>query len=90
MEFFRLFCPSVRNGPYTVARVPRIMTFIVPVVFVVFFTCLIISKVRKVIKLVRHVRQGIRVKENPSLNADEVRKDCRWRIICLPTGRICR
>ena len=75
MEFFDYFARLFGINDRTQLPVYlRIMTFIVPVVFVVFFTCLIISKVRKVIKLVRHVRQGIRVKENPSLNADEVRK----------------
>lgn len=74
MEFFDYFARLFGMDPTQLPVYLRIMTFIVPVVFVVFFTCLIISKVRKVIKLVRHVRQGIRVKENPSLNADEVRK----------------
>ena len=63
MEFFDYFARLFGMDPTQLPVYLRIMTFIVSVVFVVFFTCLIISKVRKVIKLVRHVRQGIRVKK---------------------------
>lgn len=73
MELFDYFSRMFGMDPTQLPVYLRVMTFIVPVVFVVFFTCLIVSKVRKAVKLIRHVRQGIRVKEDQSLTANEVR-----------------
>ena len=43
MEFFDYFARLFGMDPTQLPVYLRIMTFIVPVVFVVFFTCLIIS-----------------------------------------------
>jgi len=73
MEFFDYFTCLFGMDPTQSPVYLKVMTFIVPVVFVVFFTCLIVSKVRKAVKIIRHVTQGIRVKENSTLSADDVR-----------------
>jgi len=73
MEFFDYFTRLFGMDPIQLPVFVRVMTFIVPVVFVVFFVCLIIVKVKKAIKIIRHVTMGIRVKEDSGLSADEVR-----------------
>lgn len=74
MEFFDYFTRLFGMDPTQLPVYLRVMTFIVPVVFVVFFVCLIVSKVKKAVKVIRHVTAGIRVKEDSGLSADEVRK----------------
>lgn len=73
MEFFDYFARLLGMDPTQLPVYVRVMTFIVPVVIVVYFTCLIVSKVKKAVKIVRHVTKGIRVKEDAGLSADEVR-----------------
>lgn len=72
MEFFDYFTRLFGMDPTQLPAYLRVMTFIVPVAIVVFFVCLIVSKVKKAIKIIRHVTKGIRVKEGPGLSADEV------------------
>lgn len=74
MVFFDYFTRLFGMDPTQLPVYLRVMTFIVPVVFVVFFGCLIVSKVKKAVKVIRHVTSGIRVKEDSCLSADEVRK----------------
>lgn len=73
MEFFDYFARLQGFDPEQTPVFLRVMTFVVPLFIIIFFTCWIIVKVRKLIKTIRHVTRGIRVRENSALTPDEVR-----------------
>lgn len=73
MEFFDYFIRMFGMDPTQMPVYGRIMTVIVPIAFVFSLIYGIAKKAQNVVKTIRHMRQGIRVKENPSLGADEVR-----------------
>lgn len=73
MEFFDYFTRLFGMDPTQLPVYVRILTFIVPVAIVVYIICLIVRTIRKSVKAIRHVRLGVRTKEDTSLSADSVR-----------------
>ncbi len=73
MEFFDYFTRLSGMDPTQLPVYVRVLTFIVPVAILVYVICLIVRAVRKSVKALRHVRLGVRTKEDASLSADSVR-----------------
>ncbi len=73
MEVFDYFANLTGMDPTQMPVYMRILTFIVPVVIVVYVICLIVRLISKSIKTIRHIRLGVRTKEDSSLSADQVR-----------------
>ena len=73
MEFFDYFTRLWGMDPTQLPIYTRILTFVAPVVIVVYMICLIVRFIRKTVKAVRHIKLGIRTKEDSSLTADQVR-----------------
>lgn len=73
MEFFDYFTRLFGMDPTQLPVYVRVMTFIVPIVIVVYVICLVVRIVRKSVKAIRHIRLGVRTKEDASLSADSVR-----------------
>lgn len=73
MEFFDYFTRLFGMDPAQLPVYVRVMTFIVPVAIVVYVICLVVRIIRKSVKAIRHVRLGVRTKEDASLSADSVR-----------------
>lgn len=73
MEFFDYFTQLFGMDPTQLPVYVRVMTFIVPVAIVIYVICLIVRTIRKSVNAIRHVRLGVRTKEDISLSADSVR-----------------
>lgn len=73
MEFFDYFTRLLGMNPTQLPVYVRVMTFIVPVAIVIYVICLVVRIVSKSVKAIRHVRLGVRTKEDTSLSADSVR-----------------
>ena len=73
MELFDYFTRLFGMDPTQLPVYLRVMTFIVPVAIVIYVICLIVRTIRKSVKAIRHVRLGVRTKEDTSLSADSVR-----------------
>lgn len=73
MEFFDYFTRLLGMNPTQLPVYVRVMTFIVPVAIVIYVICLVVRIISKSVKAIRHVRLGVRTKEDTSLSADSVR-----------------
>ncbi len=82
MELFDYFTRLFGMDPTQLPVYLRVMTFIVPVAIVIYVICLIVRIVRKSVKAIRHIRLGIRTKEDASLSADSIRGKTLPTAIC--------